>query len=125
MNKLWAAVIIIILVTALCITETMYTLNTSAMVEEKIENAVSFYEKGDDKKAKEEIKSANETWHSKRQLMDIFLYHDTVDQIGTTLTAAEKYLGSSKDDFPVECAKAKEQLNSLKEAQLPNFENIL
>lgn len=125
MQKIWAAIFIAIFVTSLAVTETTQILDTTDKVSENIEKSLAYYKQGDKNKSMEEISTAKKTWNEKKSIIDIFFYHDTVDNVGTSLTSAVELLKANIDDFPAECEKAKEQLSNMKNAQLPRWENIL
>lgn len=125
MQKIWAAIFIAIFVTSLAVTETIQILSTTDKVSENIEKSLAYYEQGIKDKSIEEISTAQKTWKEKKSIIDIFFYHDTVDNVGTSLTSAMELLKADIDDFPVECEKAKEQLSNIRDAQLPRWENIL
>lgn len=125
MQKIWAAIFIAIFVTSLAVTETIQILSTTDMVSESIEKSLAHYEQGNKKKSLEEISDAQKIWKGKKSIIDIFFYHDTVDNVAASLTSATELLKADIDDFPVECKKAKEQLSNIRDAQLPRWENIL
>ncbi|HHZ06166.1 MAG TPA: DUF4363 family protein [Clostridiales bacterium] len=125
MKKIWWAVVIALLVTTLCCIEITFTISTASRVDQAIELSLQQYYADDIDNALSTITKASQSWHTAQKRIDIFLYHDTVDSISITLTKAQQVIKSTPEDFPTECQIAKEQLASLKDAQLPYLENIL
>src|SRR5574344_1294308 len=125
MKKLWWAFAILLMVAMLCITELNFITAAAADTENMVNNAINDYQNGNIAVAKTNISLAVQNWHNCAPAADIFLYHDTVDSITVSLTCAKSTITNSPDDFLTECRKSKEQLSSLKEAQLPHIENVL
>lgn len=125
MKKLWWALCIGLVIAALCVTEIIFTTRTISGVETTVTAALYSYKNGDIKQAGSQIQKAAADWREIQQGINVFLYHDTVDDISTTLIDAENSIIYTPEEFVTQCEKAKEQLRSLKEAQLPKTENIL
>lgn len=125
MKRLWAAAVIAAVAVVLCSMELIFTTNSANSIKDKIISAQHKYENGEKKTALLLISNAKSELDSKKELLDIFLYHDTIDLVSMDIAAAKKYIESGNDEFLAECEKIKEQLKSIVDSELPKFENIL
>lgn len=125
MKRLWVALAIAIFAAGLCTTEMMYMLSMTDRTNKGLSEAVTAYQEGDDKGASEQINRLSEEWNSHQSYMNVFLYHDIVENVGISLGAATKYIETGNSEFLVECEKIKQLLRAMKDAELPKFENIL
>ena len=125
MKRLWIAFIIAVLTACLCATEMIYTLSLANKTSEYVQQASKAYENGNIQAAQATFQTISHIWEKEKGGMDIFLYHETIDHVATSIAAANKYAETCNEEFLVECEKIKKQLQSLKESELPKFENIL
>lgn len=125
MKRIWIAFTLLAVVFALCITELAFTFNTANTVTEHIEASVRYYESNDKENSLSSISKAKDTWKTYSKKMEIFHLHDTIHNVTYSLISAEEMLEEDIEDYKAECVKAKEQLNILKNVQLPYLENIL
>lgn len=125
MKRLWVALAIAIIAAGLCTTEMMYTLSMTDRTDKGLSKAVTAYKEGDNRSASEQINRLSEKWNEQQSYMNVFLYHDIVENIGISLGAATKYIETDNSEFLVECEKIKQLLRAMKDAELPKFENIL
>lgn len=125
MKRIWIAIGIFLAIVALCATETMYTVYVTNTTENLIQESIKLYESNNLTRATEAFDKAENLWVANRNYLDIFLAHNSVDEVSISVSAAKKYLTIGKGkDYLVECERAKEQLNNLKDEELPSFENI-
>ena len=125
MKRLWIAFIIAVFTACLCATEMIYTLSLANKTSEYFQQASKAYENGNIQAAQATFQTISHIWEKEKGGMDIFLYHETIDHVATSIAAANKYAETCNEEFLVECEKIKKQLQSLKESELPKFENIL
>ena len=125
MKRLWVAFIIAVFTACLCATEMIYTLSLANKTSEYVQQASKAYENGNIQAAQATFQTISHIWEKEKGGMDIFLYHETIDHVATSIAAANKYAETCNEEFLVECEKIKKQLQSLKESELPKFENIL
>ncbi len=125
MKRLWIAFIIAVFTACLCATEMIFTLSLANKTAEYVEQATHAYENGNIQAAQSTFQTISRLWEKEKSCMDIFLYHETIDHVVTSIAAANKYAETCNEEFLVECEKIKKQLHSLKESELPKFENIL
>ena len=125
MKRLWIAFIVAVFTACLCATEMIYTLSLANKTSEYVQQASKAYENGNIQAAQATFQTISHIWEKEKGGMDIFLYHETTDHVATSIAAANKYAETCNEEFLVECEKIKKQLQSLKESELPKFENIL
>ena len=125
MKRLWIAFIIAVFTACLCATEMIYTLSLANKTSEYVQQASKAYENGNIQAAQATFQTISHIWEKEKGGMDIFLYHETIDHVATSIAAANKDAETCNEEFLVECEKIKKQLQSLKESELPKFENIL
>ena len=125
MKRLWIAFIIAVFTACLCATEMIYTLSLANKTSEYVQQASKAYENGNIQAAQATFQTISHIWEKEKGGMDIFLYHETIDHVATSIAAANKYAETCNEEFLVECEKIIKQLQSLKESELPKFENIL
>ncbi|GEM_PF-1865559 len=125
MKRLWVALIIAVFAAGLCTAEMIYTLSKTNEAEQSVNQAVQAYHDGDREKAEKKINSLSDKWSEQQSFLNVFLYHDLVENIGISLGAATKYIETDNSEFVVECEKVKQLLRAMKDAELPKLENIL
>lgn len=125
MKRIWIALAIFLIISALCITETLYAVYVSEKTRYYVEEAQEAFLSGDSISAAEFIDNGQHLWRDNKIFLDIFLAHGSVDAVSLTLTSADYYIAlDSTTEFYIECEKTKEQLNNLMDEELPNFQNI-
>lgn len=126
MKRLILAVSLAFIALGTGIFETVYIGRVADRTAEYVEEAVKFSREKDDKKAGEVLASADEYWKRNSPVIKIFLSHDSNREISENLIEMQERIGMEEiEEFYSLCAKTKEQLASLKENELPLFENIL
>ena len=125
MKRLWVALIIAVLAAGLCTAEMIYTLSKTNEAERGVSQAVQAYHDGDREEAAKRINKLSDDWNEQQSFLNVFLYHDLVENIGISLGAATKYIETDNSELVVECEKVKQLLRAMKDAELPKFENIL
>lgn len=122
MKRLWVALIIAVLAAGLCTAEMIYTLSKTNEAERGVSQAVQAYHDGDREEAAKRINKLSDDWNEQQSFLNVFLYHDLVENIGISLGAATKYIETDNSEFVVECEKVKQLLRAMKDAELPKFE---
>lgn len=125
MKRLWVALIIAVISAGLCTAEMIYTLSETNKAEKVVAQAVQAYHDGDREEAANRINKLSDDWSEQQSYLNVFLYHDLVENIGISLGAAKKYIETDNSEFIVECEKVQQLLRAMKDAELPKFENIL
>ncbi len=76
--------------------------------------------------AKDKCQDIIKDWNDEETFLNMFLIHDTIDQIGNDLNSLEGYAQSNEQgDYYATIYKVKKQLISIKKSELPIWENIL
>ena len=118
MKRLWVALIIAVLAAGLCTAEMIYTLSKTNEAERGVSQAVQAYHDGDREEAAKRINKLSDDWNEQQSFLNVFLYHDLVENIGISLGAATKYIETDNSEFVVECEKVKQLLRAMKDCLL-------
>lgn len=127
MKRLWSAFVCLVIALSLCAFEIIYT--TSAA--DKLNNIVSRARRefnrgvGDSTKAAETLDEAKKLWEECEGVMNIFLYHDSVDTVGIGIESAKSLIKSGKEEADVQLLELMDSLKTIKKSEQPLIENIL
>ena len=124
MCKLIVTAFVGILAISLSIFEIFYIVNCTSQIEKEIDIATQFYKKGNIVSAKVSTEKALNDWNKNKSILDIFLYHETVDEVGMGLMIAHEHLKIDSDEYITSCEIVKENLNFIKRAEYPIIDNI-
>lgn len=125
MKRLFIAIIIGIIAITVSSFELIYTTTSTNQLMHDIDKATTYYKFGDVKNASLLIEKSQKNWINRKSILDIFLYHDIVDEITVDLTTATIHLENNNRDFLVSCALIEEHLSTLANSEYPYLENIL
>lgn len=126
MKRIWAAVALLGIAAGLCIAEFMIVMRGCDEYIESISTAVGYAENDDYKSASKICEKTEKGWLKTHRKMNVFLIHTNVEEV-TFNMAMLKTFAKNEDEsmFLAYAEKTKRQLLSLKESELPYFENIL
>lgn len=126
MKRIWIALSIVFFLIVACVLEVIKIKNATSDIQNKIETA-EYYAKHD--KQEESIKALDnvkQTFDNNCNLFNIFIPHNRVEEIRLAISSAKVSLESEeKEQFLLECTKAKINLKHLCETELVNLQNIL
>lgn len=127
MKRIWSALVCFVLAVALCIFEVVYTTNGTDEVYNMITMARQEFNsgKGDTKKSVEMLIKAKEIWSEKECVMNIFLYHDRIDDVATKIDCAKSLAENNDIMAEIEIIDALSTLSTMKRLEFPIIENIL
>ena len=111
---------------SLCVFEIIYTTRSADELGAVINSARAAYgDDGESERAVELLNSAARLWSDREGVMNMFLYHDKVDELGALIKRAESLARQNSDGADAEMTEALETLEMIKKAELPSLENIL
>ncbi len=126
MKRVYAALGILGLVAILCIAEYVCVYQNTIKYVEGIEYMEECVYKGESDKALEYTELMNEHWQGTVSRIDMLLYHDYVDEIGSNLSEMSVYLRNKEyTAFFATCQRTKKELESLYKSEQPLLENII
>ncbi len=126
MKRIWSALVCFLLALSLCVFEIIYTTRSADELGAVINSARAAYgDDGGSERAVELLNSAARLWSDREGVMNMFLYHDKVDELGALIKRAESLARQNSDGADAEMTEALETLEMIKKAELPSLENIL
>ncbi len=125
MKRLWASVIILIVLGVVCIFGAISTSRISNDLTNTIESAKKAAEDGDNSKAFTLSKKAVSDWHQSHEVLCTYMPHAKLEAIDQTLAAMPSliYYGTT-DQFTAECDRSVTQIEYLNESETPILQNI-
>lgn len=122
MKRLVYSVLLLLVAVVLCFVEVMG-------INRVINEYVDRLDKLEDSEVKgnvESCKDLSDDWKEDEKFLNVFLLHDTIDEIGNELNSLKAYAKyDNESEFNATILKLKKQLLSLKESELLVTENIL
>lgn len=126
MKRIWTAIALMILALFSSVAE-FYTVSYCyEHYTEALDNAEEYISQKEFNKATDLLTNTQQEWHKTEKLLDIFLSHETVDDVTENISELYGYaIAEDKAQFQSVCDKTKRQLLRLKQSELPNLENIM
>lgn len=126
MKRIWVVLGIAIIITTICILEVITTNKFVLSIQNEINKAVEYVEKGDLEKAKECTKNSIDKWNKYKNSTAIFIAHNKIEDIGIVIAVANRnIIEDKKEEFLNEADKLLVQLDYMKSSEIPYIENIL
>lgn len=125
MKRIWAALVIFVILTAVSAIGTGTTKKICNEASETISAAKTAQESGNTEKAMKLSETAAHDWHEQHNTLCIYMPHGKLEAIEQTISGLPmlcKY--GAKDQFMSDCDKSLEQLSYLMESETPNVQNI-
>ena len=126
MKRIYIAVILLIITAGICSYEFLFVSSSVDNYTKEIKNIERAYSQSDFEKAGKLTQKIKSDWLGTVSPMDTLLYHDYVDSISNNISKLSVYINQKDTSaFYCTCAELKNQLNSLKNSEIPNLENIV
>lgn len=126
MKRLIAAIVFVIMCFALCIVEYSFVANCERKYTSQIDDILLLTENGERQQAQELCTKLHKQWDKSSKIIDLFLIHNQMDDIGGIIVTLGNYVKYENDSELFAMGdKIKNQLISLKISELPLIENIL
>lgn len=125
MKRIWAAIVIFVILTVVSIIGTGTAKKACTETSETIIAAKSAQESGNTEKALKLSESAANGWHEQHKRLCIYMPHAKLEAIEHTISGLPmlcKY--GAEDQFMSDCDKSLEQLSYLMESEEPSLQNI-
>ena len=126
MKRLWVAISLLAISIFFATFENIMVLKNYNRFTPILEKAEEYCSKNEFSKAYETIESAQLVWEKKSKVLNSLIDHTHVDNINESffqlLESAQK---QEQVEFLSICNKTKRQLLSMKESELPSFDNIM
>lgn len=125
MTRVWVALGLLASIIVLAIAEFNLAVNTSDELLKVLDKAEVSAKLSSDQ-AEEFCGEMEEIWNSRKKRLAMFLSHDEIDEIGTSIESLKRLSQREKyDDFYIECGTLSEHIESLKETEIVNLQNFL
>lgn len=122
MKRLVYSVLLLLVAVVLCLVEVMGINRVINEYVDRLDNLEDSEVKGN----VESCKDLSDDWKEDEKFLNVFLLHDTIDEIGNELNSLKAYAKyDNESEFNATILKLKKQLLSLKESELLVTENIL
>lgn len=126
MSRIKTAVVMLIITATVCTVQYLYVTKTVAEFTGILDEVQTEYADDNKSEALKIAENADRLWKKRIKYVDIFLFHDYVDNISYNLLQVSKYVEYEEDaSLYVTCDITKKQLKSLTDSEKPLVENIL
>lgn len=126
MSRIKTAIAMLIITATVCTVQYLYVTKTVAEFSDLLDKVQTEYADDNKSKALKIAENADRLWKERIRYVDIFLFHDYVDNISYNLSQVSKYVEYGEDaSLYVTCDITKKQLKSLTDSEKPLVENIL
>lgn len=126
MSRIKTAIVMLIITATVCTVQYLYVAKTVAEFSDLLDEVQTEYADDNKSEALKIAENADRLWKERIRYVDIFLFHDYVDNISYNLSQVSKYVEYGEDaSLYVTCDITKKQLKSLTDSEKPLVENIL
>lgn len=126
MSRIKTAIVMLIITATVCTVQYLYVAKTVAEFSDLLDEVRTEYADDNKSEALKIAENADRLWKERIRYVDIFLFHDYVDNISYNLSQVSKYVEYGEDaSLYVTCDITKKQLKSLTDSEKPLVENIL
>lgn len=125
MKRIWASGIICVVLVILCI----FGITTTKKVTDELTTTVTQAKEaaaaGDIDKSYQLSQKAVADWHSRHEILCVYMPHAKLEAIDQTLAALPELVkNGANDQFAGECDRGITQIDYLNESEIPNIQNI-
>ena len=126
MKRIWYALIIAVIITALCIFQFITIDRITKQFESKIDDMLAIAERGDIPSAVEYCTEIEQEWDSSVRIINLFINHESTDKISDTLHVINVLI-TDGDSLTLRsnAERIKLNLRILREGEQPRIENLL
>lgn len=127
MRRLWAAVALILVLTALSSVHVIALGRITGQITERLEQARQALIQEDWEEADSLLEGAYNDWERQGFYLHTTLRHTDVDAVRASFHEARAYLSAREDasECAAVCARLINQLELIQEAEIPNLKNLL
>ena len=125
MKRMWAVLILFVLVLTACVVGTSYTRKITSEMTQTVSAAKQAQESGNTVSAYRLSRKAVTDWQNAHRALCVFMVHSQLAELDQTLSILpELCRNGAKDSFLSECDRGLMLISSLNESEIPNVENI-
>lgn len=126
MKRIWPALICFFIAISLCVFEITYTTSGARELHGIVAKAKEEFDggRGDVNRVNKTLALAKDSWDSKENIMDIFLHHDRIDDIGVKIDSARSLVSRGDDSADTEMLEVLSMLSTIEKIEFPTIENI-
>lgn len=125
MNRIWAAIAILVILFAACVWEVNKTNDITVDMTITLTEIQDAIGSNDTEKAADLCKSAIDSWKKYHYTLSFFVPHERLEEISETLSTMYSFLQSgTEDEARAECNRAIDQLRTLRDTEMPFWNNI-
>lgn len=126
MKRLWLALVCFIITASLCTFEIIYATSSVNELNKLVSQAREEFDsgKGESGKAAHILDRACKLWEEREQVMNMFLYHDSVERVGVGIKCAKSLVASEKEEADSQMIEILGLLETIKKSEQPTIENI-
>lgn len=126
MRRLTTALVLILLLGGICVTGIWTVNHHYEKIDRLLDQAVDCYEQGDMERAAALAVDIENQWVKSERYLSLFVNHDTVDEVGVSISKLEPLaLSGDKADYLAACKNAHLQLLHIRENEKVSFLNVL
>ncbi|MBR3971838.1 MAG: DUF4363 family protein [Ruminococcus sp.] len=126
MKRIYITVLLLIFAGFICVYEFMFVSKNCDDFVYKINNLQKAYMNNEREEALMLSADINEDWNEQVKKIDMLLYHDYVDAITVNMSKLSIYIREEEAvSFYSTCREITDELESLKNSEIPNLENII
>ncbi|MEE1198293.1 MAG: DUF4363 family protein [Acutalibacteraceae bacterium] len=116
MKRLFAAIILIIFLTSLCVAATLIVSNSYRSFQQELSECVTALKQKDYDVAKEKSAALANVWQEKRGMLSAFINHQTVEEVDETVAQLSSFANKENEaHFLAECEVLKLKFIEMKE----------
>ncbi|MCQ4022523.1 MULTISPECIES: DUF4363 family protein [unclassified Ruminococcus] len=127
MKRLWSAFACLVIALSLCAFEMIYTTSAADGLEKIVLQARREFKSGSggSDKAVKTLERAEKFWDERESVMNMFLYHDSIEMVGVELECAKSLAMSDNYEADVSMLEVLGLIKSIREDEQPAVDNIL
>lgn len=126
MNRIWAALAILVILFGVSIWGTKEVSRMTQEVSDMLVQVQDTMDGGDTEKSRALIQDTVDTWHGYHHAMSYFIPHERLETVSQSLSTMQSFLKSgTEDEARAECNRTLNQLHTLMDTEMPYLNNIL
>lgn len=126
MKRIWVALFLLLFSLSFALSEFFLVKHSYQKHLDMLTVAEIYFSQKEYNDTYEQCKAVEKSWDKSKKFLNVFLVHKQVEEVSQSLLTL-KNQAKAKDDkaFLLTIDKTKRQLLSIKESELPDYENIL
>ncbi|MCI8361016.1 MAG: DUF4363 family protein [Clostridiales bacterium] len=126
MRRMTTALVLVLLLSGICVTGICTVNHHYKKIDRLLDGAIDCYEQGDLERAAALAVDIENQWVQSERYLSLFVNHDTVDEVGVSISKLEPLaLSGDWADYLAACKNAHLQILHIRENEKVNFLNLL